>query len=284
MRLALFGNGLDLAHGMPTTYNDFRVWMKAWPQTPAINTLLRQINAANDTPWTDFETCLTTTLEAAAVREGDNINVFLGLINSGDHDDLVGYSDPVWTGIEKTRCLLAKLFACWAHQLDPDPAEIHPVAYIETILADVDRIVTFNYTHTLELVYGVDPSRILHIHGDAKSPDDIIFGGPDNQADASTRKERPYELHSKDLNASLHGKFVKRPQLDRFDSWTGPSVAEVQTFGFSFGPSDQVYVESLIRHSSCRTDWRNYYHDERGKRACKTALAKFRGRLLQWVR
>ena len=48
-------------------------------------------------------------------------------------------------------------------------------------LPDTASFITFNYTPTLEHVYGVRPDRILHIHGSVLNKDEHLqFGSPDN--------------------------------------------------------------------------------------------------------
>ena len=39
-----------------------------------------------------------------------------------------------------------------------------------------DRFLTFNYTDTLECVYGIDAEKVLHFHGRAASGDELIVG------------------------------------------------------------------------------------------------------------
>ena len=45
------------------------------------------------------------------------------------------------------------------------------------------QFITFNYTSTLQSVYGIEDARVFHIHGRTESNDDLIFGHGENVAE-----------------------------------------------------------------------------------------------------
>jgi hypothetical protein len=54
------------------------------------------------------------------------------------------------------------------------------------------RFLTFNYTPTLQRLYGVPESNVLHIHGRANLPDsDLIFGHAWNPQERRSLNDRP---------------------------------------------------------------------------------------------
>lgn len=66
-------------------------------------------------------------------------------------------------------------FREWVESIDV--SKVKPVLD----LPDTASFITFNYTPTLEYVYGVCPDRILHLHGSVLNKDELLqFGSPDN--------------------------------------------------------------------------------------------------------
>ena len=55
---------------------------------------------------------------------------------------------------------------------------------------------TFNYTHTLEDLYGIDSSLILHIHGDAENYYEKLIIGYGNDEDIAEIASECQSLHS----------------------------------------------------------------------------------------
>ena len=77
--------------------------------------------------------------------------------------------------LEYLKKLTRDCFREWVESIDV--SNVKPVLD----LPDTASFITFNYTPTLEYVYGVRPDRILHIHGcvlDKNQP--LQFGSPDN--------------------------------------------------------------------------------------------------------
>lgn len=77
--------------------------------------------------------------------------------------------------LEYLKKLTRDHFREWVESIDV--SKIKPVLD----LPDTASFVTFNYTPTLEYVYGVRPDRILHIHGCVLDKNELLqFGSPDN--------------------------------------------------------------------------------------------------------
>ncbi|MNJ48788.1 hypothetical protein D3C77_439930 [compost metagenome] len=62
---------------------------------------------------------------------------------------------------------------------------------------ETDSFLSFNYTSTLQLAYGVDDANIVHIHGKSDAYDDLIFGH------GETREEEPELDASGDSNRTM---------------------------------------------------------------------------------
>lgn len=77
--------------------------------------------------------------------------------------------------LEYLKKLTRDHFREWVESIDV--SKVKPVLD----LPDTASFITFNYTPTLEYVYGVLPDRILHIHGSVLNKDELLqFGSPDN--------------------------------------------------------------------------------------------------------
>lgn len=77
--------------------------------------------------------------------------------------------------LEYLKKLTRDHFREWVESIDV--SKVKPVLN----LPDTASFITFNYTPTLEYVYGVSPDRILHIHGCVLDKNELLqFGSPDN--------------------------------------------------------------------------------------------------------
>lgn len=87
--------------------------------------------------------------------------------------------DDFWIDLNMRLKYLKKLtrdrFREWVESID--------VSNVKAVLdlPDTASFITFNYTPTLEYVYGVRPDRILHIHGRVLDKNELLqFDSPDN--------------------------------------------------------------------------------------------------------
>ena len=168
--LYLIGNGFDLHHGINSRYTDFRNWLEK------VNyDLLYQINeiyeiCEKDKWWSDFENRLATL---------DAIQLGAQIACENEPDLLSDHCDSMWNqaAIEvelKLGRLFSELRGCfhkWIVQLNT------PLQDKKIQLDTQDTFfINFNYTKTLENLYGVSPKKILHIHGCVDSDEDFILG------------------------------------------------------------------------------------------------------------
>lgn len=211
--LVIAGNGFDRHHGLPTAYSDYEVWLQAsYPRLHdefiGFEYLLRH-----------GDTELWSTLEDSLGVDWDELcGDVLSATYPNMADDNPGW-DVFWVEL-KLRLEFLGMFTCdrfyeWVEGIDV--GSVRPCLR----LPDDAAFVTFNYTPTLERVYGMSADRILHIHGSVLEKDSPLqFGSPNNRPE--------------DVIAVLEGKYG-------MDDLYGASIAQ------------GVYVAA----DSCAGTWKN---------------------------
>lgn len=165
-KLFIIGNGFDLAHNLPTRFNpDFKLITDEYEQ----QNFWDLYQSREEDIWSDFENLLRypdfNTLE----------------------DIFCGYEPDYWSDRESDRNsiifqvdlngkLLEALYE-FADNAEDHLCNTQAIDDIERILALDGFYLSFNYTHTLENIYGVSDERILHIHGEV-GKNNLILGYP----------------------------------------------------------------------------------------------------------
>lgn len=186
--LLIIGNGFDLHHGLATSYSDYHKWLKVHDKQVVkdFDSFVYAVECS------DFENILDCTRGSS--REDDlrwcSLEESLGIewddlcYETLDHTcpdvtkDNPGWDD-FWIELDMRLEYLKKLtrdrFREWVETIDV--AKVNPALD----LPDNASFVTFNYTPTLEYVYGVRPDKILHVHGCVLDKNELLqFGSPDN--------------------------------------------------------------------------------------------------------
>lgn len=186
--LIIIGNGFDLYHGLSTSYSDYRDWLLDHDEQVvadfesfdyATECLLHESSLScqsssmeeGDRRWSSLE-------ESLGIEWDDLCYETLGHAYPNLTDDNPGWND-FWIELQVRLEYLKKLtrdrFREWVESIDLSKAQ--PVLD----LPGTASFITFNYTPTLEYVYGVSPDKILHIHGRVLDKNELLqFGSPDN--------------------------------------------------------------------------------------------------------
>lgn len=169
--LYVIGNGFDIHHRIPSSYKYFRTWLED-NDPDMLSRMDEVLGLCTDEWWNELETNLG---EVSAVR------FFTENVASENEPDIM--SEDFRSGElhnaryeieDRLGGLIADLkaeFQLWASQLPPgDDGEVVLVNGKEAFF------LTFNYSLTLEKLYGIRPEIILHIHGSALDKDSIVVG------------------------------------------------------------------------------------------------------------
>lgn len=163
-KLYIIGNGFDLWHNLPTSYREFYEFAK-----DILDELEEYylFDPDVDVPWYDFENTLGT-------FDADG---FFDLHNEIDvqAEDfrpsfVYGLEDELAQETERHVAVIRDAFIDWVYQIDESQATKNMQFNDNAIF------INFNYTSTLQVVYGIEDKNILHIHGCANKHHDLIFG------------------------------------------------------------------------------------------------------------
>ncbi|MFB5934557.1 AbiH family protein [Peribacillus frigoritolerans] len=115
------------------------------------------------------------------------------------------------------------------------------------LVNDQDLFFTFNYTDTLEEVYGIQEDNICHIHG--KQNEEIFFGHGNFEDYTGSCIEK--HIGTQDSLSKIYDQLRKRTDealdnnLDFFYSLEEADINKIYSYGFSFSEVDMVYLQEI---------------------------------------
>lgn len=282
MKLFVIGNGFDLAHGLKTSYGDFRDYLEEENlgflssleamYGVVIGDWIDRIDedvwkeGIKEYLWQDFESNLAN-IDETIIYNGEDIDLGLESGDIGVEDTLDEYWEGQYSFIEE----LNKYVMSWIKQVDIYTDRITNLINAETN----DKFITFNYTLLLEYVYNVDERNILHIHGSIDENDYTPVIGHGNQEKinemlkvAIEAEEKYHEKRCSIYNAvaNYYRRTLKNvPQFlynnrSFFDSFN--DVNKIFIIGHSLGEVDMPYFEEIRNNVSEDTIWNVYYYKE----------------------
>lgn len=258
-KLYIVGNGFDLWHELPTSYGHFSEFA---------HSLLSEIenyyalDFNNYNPWHDFENAL-----------GDfDPDAFFDSYNEIDAsaDDfrlsfLYGLEDEITEQTNKHVDSIREAFTDWVNQIDVSKA-IAKLKFPEQSL-----FMSFNYTSTLQTVYGINGKQILHVHGNSENLDELIFGHgeeireiPEYDEDGETTGDMFSDAKG---NARYPLYALKKPVdevLARYEGYFDKlsNVEDVIVIGHSLNKIDRPYFVRINEVASDAMWTVVYYHEE----------------------
>jgi hypothetical protein len=166
--LFVIGNGFDLCHGIQSTYRDYRTFLKSSYKGSLLLDVLETQLSRGDI-WGNFEESLAY-LDREKMTETIDFSLDVNDVPKDEHDEDFSYADfecaieqsswPIDTILND----LPKSFARWIQTLKI-PANPKP---FQNLMSPDSRYLNFNYTETLEMVYGVPKTAIVYLHGDRR--------------------------------------------------------------------------------------------------------------------
>ncbi len=162
-RLYVVGNGFDLHHRIRSTYRHFADWLAQAGHR--IFRLVEEHFSVEKDFWADFE-------QRLAEFDADQAVDYAMRFHSDErHGDFQYECEQIATGLSADLC---GRFAEWIRGLRiPARSEIaRPIMLDQSAL-----FLNFNYTPTLERIYGIPRNQILHIHGYGGDPMETLVLG-----------------------------------------------------------------------------------------------------------
>lgn len=262
MTLYIIGNGFDLAHQLPTRYEDFHQYLidiyenidenlmyvpsivighhgeELQDESAVVSLLCYLINNTEGTNWFDLEN---------ALGKLDLLSCFDDLPELYDKDGDRDLWHESYNNEDRAAELLlaipkiSTLFTEWITSL-PKP-KIKSTEFLNMINTSEDLFLTFNYTETLEAVY--DCYNVVHIHG--KIGEKLLFGHSDDYdysddnplvpLGASYKLVEIYNSLRKDVSKNILENLAFFRKLKNID--------RIVSFGFSFSNIDLPYIEKI---------------------------------------
>lgn len=257
--LYVIGNGFDLWHGLPTSYGKFYEFVK---ETLDELEIYYSFDLHDYAPWHDFENALGAFCWKTFFDDHNEIDVmaedFRPSFVYGLEDELIEQTD---IHVET----LKEAFTSWVSQID-----ISQARKIITF-PDNSYFITFNYTSTLQLAYGIDNDKVFHIHGRADVNEDLIFGHGESMAPVSEIDEKGDSLRTIFSDAESNARYplyaLRKPVdeiIERNRSYFEQllDITEIVVIGHSLNTIDLPYFR-LIADSATSASWKVFcYTDE----------------------
>lgn len=300
--LFIIGNGFDIAHGLPTAYKEFRkfildqypdslqfrdttVSIEEYARLPidevAAEILLYALDHAAGEDWRDFEDALSRInfydkLPGATADELDE--------SSPEHNQRMGQYllrvDMISNALISAAGMYWQEFlSAWIKEVESiiERNKIPPRDSLIPLLSDPsNKFMTFNYTKTLQRVYGI--KVVKHIHN--RVGQKLVFGhGADNAS-----YNEPYGGRSPINSSSLEdflGTLRKdtTKQMRKYEDFfkkLNTSIDKVYSYGFSFSKVDSPYIKEIIKRISPDSTWYFTSHETMNKDEIKKKKIKLR--------
>jgi len=271
LKLFIIGNGFDIAHGMKTKYSDFKRFLEQnypnavpdynlpamvpepyetkdggeeYDENVKVEAIIRILDTTEGGDWRDVETSLGM-LDYSEFL--DNYNDYLD--DEGDIDEKA-FRDEFYNNGDNARYLCGALasiphyFSLWANKIRIRHKKLQ--AFSDMINKYEDLFLNFNYTLTLEKLYGA--KNVCHIHGQ-KGDEELYFGHGNDRDKTDDYQIKWFGAEGELISLesclrkntfeaySVHKDFFKKIK----------DVDEVYTFGFSYSPVDEFYINIICK-------------------------------------
>lgn len=280
--LFVAGNGFDVAHGIPSKYSDFRssiiemypevvnlrdevVYLEDFadidPDEFAAEILLNSMDKSAGENWCNFEEALAhINFDNKFPRPNHKEN------ETAEEDqelmqDYLLYMDVLMSGFINCSKIWQDFFRVWIKNIQQriDGSEFMPKKTLIELFRDPDmQFFTFNYTKTLQKLYGI--KKVIHIHN--RVGQKLIFGHEkddeiglyqnlnfdEGPCISSSFLDEMILSFRKDTNSPLK-------KYNEFFKKLNSSIDKVYSYGFSYGKVDSVYIKKIIASISPNATW-----------------------------
>jgi len=275
-RLFIIGNGFDLLHRLPTCYQDYHQYLlqngESWMANMLEFYFGNETKAKSNLLWSDLE-------RALGIYKVEDIYSFLCEGHSLDLDHIMQSTGEVEAEVEyhfvKICETFQETFKSWCQSIDLSVIKKNDRF---SFLAD-DVFLTFNYSDTLERIYGLNDNQVLHIHGRASTGDNLIIGHNNPATMPKNIQEDFYdhEANYKEIVVTINKLEKKTKKIisanRSFFDGLNP-IDDVTVIGHSMADVDLPYFEEVKRCVETNTKWHFSYYDENEKSHIKDVAAQ----------
>lgn len=307
-KIFIVGNGFDLAHKLPTSYENFRFFLKnSYPKSsniePSFNIEGTTYPDGSERYDDNEVVSFLLSLISEAEKDGDNwsdVENSLGHLDFSmfleditfihDNEDnpwkLAYMFEDVTSNFYIPTVRIKELFADWVKSIDI-PYNISKKNLNKFVDLEKDLFLSFNYTSTLEDIYNA--KNVLYIHGQGSSETEKIeFGHGVKKEDF----ENNY-TGSQDGLMKIHYALMKDTdnilQRNKFffeNLANANSIKNIYSFGFSFSKVDIPYIKKICENMKTKnlvwhlSDFENEETKEEFKKSIK--VAGFKGKFSEF--
>lgn len=256
--LYIIGNGFDIHHEIPSGYQKFRDWLKKEKDWATLTAIDEIFGYCDSDWWKHFEENLgsANTLDIAMVEVRENYPNFA----SDDFRDADWYDAEIAVEqkFENEYKIIRRAFRKWVATL--------PYGLEEKKLRLIKKdsvFINFNYSLTLEKLYHIPESQVLHIHGKSGGMDELVLGHGLSVKEIESMMEADEPLLEEDeegddfvtqraKGAAINGVYEQRKKVDEiidkhkewFDSLR--DVSYIHFYGHSFANVDLPYFRKIF--------------------------------------
>lgn len=303
--LFIIGNGFDIDHGLPTKYKNFREFIinkynviedeyypvpmsttypdgeEKYDENEVAAYLVKVLDQITGGDWSDFESFL-----------GDDFTQMLYedcFVVPYDENEKemrhAVYNNEDQSSQMKNCCVLIKdFFARWIINYYKDfnyrTSKLlgNKSAYfkenINSVLSEGNGYLVFNYTMSLEKIYGINVDEVCHIHGDVYCPkEEIIVGHGETNHVSENSYYLGTEYNLDELKSSLYKDTEEAFYKNKdFFERINDELETIHSFGFSFSDVDMFYIEKIAEKvTPQKVCWyiNNYDNNERKENSKK---------------
>ncbi|MDR6124047.1 hypothetical protein QFZ87_003644 [Bacillus sp. SLBN-46] len=269
--LFIIGNGFDLAHSLPTSYEHFRQYLiRNYPgavkKSPSFNINSSTMPDGSEVYDKDEVVSFIMDIISKAEPYGErwsDIETSLGRLDFEEYLDEMSYfldddddDDDMWHRAHRNEdaaehfynvtLKTKELFSEWVNSIDI--STVLPKKKLQDIIdIDNDVFLTFNYTSLLEDLYGAED--VFHIHGErgfqSLPGTELIIGHGESREDfENTHVGSEWALSKIHQSLKKDTKEIIRKSRFFFDIL--PSVKNIYSYGFSFSKVDLAYIKEII--------------------------------------
>ncbi len=249
--LYILGNGFDKHHDIPSGYQDYRKWLEDNERWAILEIIDNLFGYTSNDWWKNFEENLASvdTLMIAMKKTFEYYPDF----GSDDFRDRDWYTAElsVERYINDALLDIKNSFRKWVEALPKgNSTKMIRINKREGIF------LTFNYTNTLESLYKIPASSILHIHGNAFCDDELVVGHGKSFDDIEKlmgeRIEDGDYVLQRSKDAAVSGVLnIRKPIekiIERNESWfhSLADIKYIHIFGHSFSEIDMPYFRKIF--------------------------------------
>ncbi|GAB6167599.1 hypothetical protein JCM1393_00590 [Clostridium carnis] len=313
-KLFIIGNGFDLAHGIPSKYEDFRQYL--------ISTLTKETGEN----YCNYDFTVDNGIITIDYIENlrNNILTIMYFLSNAEEENLIknveeeekglwrnveesvgkfNYDDFSWLYVDESKYdkeeranfinenifspyvdvlkSIPNFFSRWINQISINEVYKKNIdGQLSSLFDDETKFLCFNYTDTLEYLYNIKRKNICYIHGKAKD-NNILYFGHGNCLDYQ------YFINRKDINelSTAEGEnmvnYALRKPVEVVLNKNSlffesiKDVDEVYSFGFSYGSVDEPYIKKVIDNIPTNAKWMiNKFPSPKEKQDYKNVIKK----------